>query len=100
MCLQDTHWVEKDEPLIRALWGNECIIYGFKTNARGLAILFGKKIEYKVKNIDKSKDANMLIVDITVSNFELILVNIYGPKIDSPAFYHHLGSIIESNRQN
>ena len=42
----------------------------------------------------------MLIVDITVSDFELKLVNIYGPNIDSPAFYHHLGSIIESNRQN
>lgn len=95
LCLQDTHWVDKDEPLIRSIWGNNCIIHGFKTNARGLAILFGGKVEYKINNIDKSV-TNMLTVDIKISDIELKLVNIYGPNTDSPAFFQHLGSVIES----
>ena len=50
LCLQDTHWVNQDESKIRKIWNNECIIHGFKTNARGVAILFGDKFEYKIYN--------------------------------------------------
>ena len=53
ICLQDTHWVEKDEPQIRAIWGNESIVHGLKTNSRGVAILFGKDFEFKILHTDK-----------------------------------------------
>ena len=41
VCLQDTHWTETDLPSVSQIWGNRCYIHGSKTNARGVAILFG-----------------------------------------------------------
>ena len=53
LCLQDTHWNQKHSTQIRKLWGNKCIIHGNKTNAQGVAILFGDKFEYSIHDIHK-----------------------------------------------
>ena len=97
ICLQDTHWVEKDEPQIRAIWGNECIVHGLKTNSRGVAVLFGKDFEFKILHSDKYENGNMLVVDIKISDLHLKLINLYGPNKDTPAFYQNLESIIETS---
>ena len=45
-CLQDTHFTpETDEKLVRARWGNDCYFSSFKSNSRGIAILFDKNFE-------------------------------------------------------
>ena len=48
-CLQDVHWVERMEDQIRAEWGLEWVFFSsFKSNARGVAILFNNNFEYKI----------------------------------------------------
>ena len=39
-CLQDTHWLTKDQKSIKSIWTGDCLLNGKRTNARGVAILF------------------------------------------------------------
>ena len=48
LCLQDTHWTEKDLKDIKNIWSADCYIHGSKTNATGVAILFRNNFEYEV----------------------------------------------------
>ena len=48
-CLQDTHFSPGvDEKYVRSHWNCDCYFSSFKSNARGVAILFTKTFEYKV----------------------------------------------------
>lgn len=47
-------------------------------------------------NIDKYDSGNYLILDTTVENMHLLLVNIYGPNSDTPYFYSELKNKIDS----
>ena len=38
-CLQDTHWLSKDQKSIKNIWTGDCMLNGRRTNARGVAIL-------------------------------------------------------------
>lgn len=77
--LQDTHFNEKDEMLIQRQWWSKGFFNSW-TNSRGVAILF-LKIECKVHSLDKDDSDKYLILDTTIENINLLLVNIYGPKI-------------------
>ena len=48
VCLQDTHWTDKDLQNIRNLWGGECFIHGVRTNSWGVAILIKKNLNMKL----------------------------------------------------
>ena len=39
VCLQDTHWTNKDMALVSEIWGCKCYIHGTRTDARGGAKL-------------------------------------------------------------
>ena len=47
-CLQDTHFTEDDVEELKDQWGQNCILSNFKSNARGVAILIGKNVEYTI----------------------------------------------------
>ena len=40
-CLQETHFTDTEERSILDLWNGECLFNNYKSNARGVAILFG-----------------------------------------------------------
>ncbi len=46
-CLQDTHFTPgDDEKLVRARWGNDCYFSSFRSNSRGVAVLFNGNLQY------------------------------------------------------
>ena len=97
ICLQDTHWLDDDIPLIKQIWNGHCILCGNKRNSRGVAILFKKNFEYKVENVMKDENGNLMCMDISLSNISLRLVNIYAPNTDSPEFFENIKEKIETN---
>ena len=100
VCLQDTHWVNSDEPQIRKIWGGNCLLNGNKTNARGVAILFGNNFEYTVINVDRDTEGNRIIVDIKLSTCSVRLINIYGPNHDNPDFFANISQYINTNPED
>ena len=85
--LQDTHFVKDKELLIRAEWGFEGIFNCNSSQSRGVAILLNNNFEFKIHSIFRDNNGNLLIVDLTICNQRLTLVNIYGPNTDNPSFY-------------
>ena len=95
-CLQDTHFIKENEANIIDQWGNSnCIFSYYKSNARGVAILFGKELDYKINNKLIDQNGNYIIVDITVVSRRFTLVNLYGPSTDEPNFFQNISDSIE-----
>ena len=95
VCLQDTHWTDKDLQNIRNLWGGECFIHGVRTNSRGVAILIKNNFEYEVLECNKDKDGNFLQLLLKMSSFKLNLMTIYGPNNDNPDFFKLIQDTID-----
>ena len=73
-CLQDTHFTSgTDEKLVRARWGNDCYFSLFKSNSRGVAILFDKNFEFKVHSYISDPNGNCLILYVTIDNNRITL---------------------------
>ena len=90
-CLQDTHFTEKNEKIIRGQWGYECISSFGISDSRSVSISFRNNFEYHVKDIDKDNEGNYLIVNLEIAKMHKItLVNIYGPNEDKPEFYKNI----------
>ena len=95
-CLQDTHFTVENEKQIIDQWGNSNSIFShFKSNARGVAILFSKSLDYKIhrKIIDDS--GNFIIVDMNIHNQRLTLINLYGPNTDNPNFFKKISTYVD-----
>ena len=90
-CLQDTHFTTDQEIHIRNRWEGNCHFNAApQSNARGVAIFFTKKVDYKIHNQNQDTNGNFLILDMTIFNKRLSLVNIYGPNKDDSSFYENL----------
>ena len=76
--LQDTHFTSDQEIHIRNRWEGNCYFSATpQSNARGVAIFFGKNLDYKIHNQ----------IQDTISDKRLSLINVYGPNKDDPTFY-------------
>ena len=78
LCLQDTHFVKDNEPIVETQWGYTYIFNSYKSNARGVCILLSNNFEFKIHNIKKDDDGNFL-----TSEFESRQKNIYMEKKDT-----------------
>ena len=59
--------------------------------------LFNKKVDCKIHSQNQDTNGNFLILDMTIFNKRLSLVNIYGPNKDDPSFYENLFKSITEN---
>ena len=94
ICLQDTHFTKSLERVITSEWGYKVWFSSFRSNSRGVAILFKNDIEFKVHHSYSDNFGNVLLLDIELFQKRITLVNIYGPNEDNPAFYERLKDII------
>ena len=88
-CLQDTHFSPGvDKKFVRSRWNSDCYFSSYKSNARGISILFAKNFEYKVHKSISDPNVNFLLLDLTVHNNRYAFIaSIYGPNIDNPGFF-------------
>ena len=94
-CLQDTHFTEQIEPYVEAQWGYKCFFNSYKSNARGVAIFFNNNFEVKVHKVEKDGNGNFIIIDLTVEDERITLLNLYAPNKDDPNFFINLFNIID-----
>ena len=89
-CLQDTHFDRKMEKYIQSEWGYKAYFASYKTNSRGVAVLFNNNFEFKIRSVKKDQNGNYIIISFSAMEKDLLLVNVYGPNRDSPQFYSDL----------
>ena len=95
ICIQDSHWIDKDYKRIYQLWNNPVFINGSATNARGVAILIKNNFEYKILNCYKD---NCITLDIKFSkDISVRIINIYAPNNDDPNFFQDIEKKVAQN---
>ena len=94
-CIQDTHFTNDIENIVRSMWGYECYFSSVSSNSRGVAILFNNNFECKVLKEKKDINGNYSILDILVENRKITLVCLYGPNTDNPDFFSNIMSVID-----
>lgn len=70
--LQDTHFTEKEENMIKLQWGYKAFFSSFKSNSRGVAILFNTNCELDVHKTFKDDSGNFLILDVSVDDLHVL----------------------------
>ena len=94
-CLQDTHFTNSCEKDIYNVWGYQCFFSSYRSNSRGVAILFNNNFDFKVLRHKSDNNGNLLAIEMEVENKKITLITIYGPNKDSPEFYNILQDTIE-----
>ena len=80
--MEDLHNIIEQE------WGyDKCYFSSFATNARGTAILFNNTFDFTLHREKKDINGNFIILDVTIEDKRLTVVNLYGPNRDSPDFF-------------
>ena len=93
--LQETHSTLLKEKIWRAQWGGEVIFSHGESNARGVCMLFKNKCNFQIHSTTVDPNGRYIIVDITLYDKRLTLVNVYGPNNDNPDFYIELFNLVE-----
>ena len=91
--LTDAHCCLENE----SQWLGECGYIGkfssYSSRNRGVVVLFKYSSEFKLNEILDTNE-NSVILDITIQDYRLTLVAIYGPNDDNPDFSQSLQSTI------
>ena len=96
--LQETHFTDNETKFIRAQWGYECYFSNFSSQTKGVAILFNNNFEFKVHNIitEEEYPGVQLILDVTIEDKRMLLVNVYGPnRNDANVYMSLIANILE-----
>ena len=87
VCLQDVHIAPDIVQAVSLEWGGKAVISPYRSNARGVAVLFNGNFEYKIHKIKVDTHGNYIVIDLTLQDHKITLLNLYGPNQDSPNFY-------------
>lgn len=78
-------------------WGYDVYIFLSVLNVRGIVIFFNNNFEYKVLNVLKDNDCNLLVIEVEIfDKYIFLLVNIYGFNIDSLDFFVFLFELVDN----
>ena len=64
-------------------------------NSRGVAILISKDVEFTIHQQHTDEGGNYIILDITIFNQRLTLINIYAPNTDCPNVFQIIDNHID-----
>ena len=86
--LLETHSTPGIHTSWKAEWGAPIWFSSYKSNSRGVAILFKNSFSYVLHNHFVDCNGRYIIFDIGVQDRRLSLVSLYGPNEDDPNFFN------------
>lgn len=81
--MQETHSISNDCQYWSNEWGGKLYFSHGTNKSKGVAILFKPSLYTLVKNNVEDTEGRYVILHLLVNNQDLILINVYGPNIDS-----------------
>ena len=86
-CIQETHFTKNKRKIFRNEWNAQIYFSDWRSNARGVAILFSRKIEPENVKVERDNEGRCLEVSCTIGTSSYRIVNIYAPNEDDPDFF-------------
>lgn len=94
--LQETHLLLDEVIRVKRRWSGQVISASHLSHTRGVMILIHKSVPFKVDNIIRDVGGRYLIVQGTLINEKINMINIYAPNDDNPKFFEDLFLLISS----
>lgn len=94
--LQETHLRIADQVRLRKSWIGQMFHSSFNSKSRGVSILIDKKIQFSASNIISDTQGRYVIVEGTLLQTPVLLVNVYAPNFDDVGFANRLLSSLPS----
>ena len=85
--LQETHFTKEDEKITENMWGGTIYNSYGSTQSAGVAILINSKCKIESKRIWGDEEGRCIVIELTVKERSILLVNVYGPNRDDPDFF-------------
>ena len=85
--LQETHSTLAMQSVWNTQWGSKIWFSHGSSQARGVAILFSKKIDINIHNVITDSCDRYIILYVTINGKKIFLANIYAPNFDDPIFF-------------
>ena len=92
--LTDTHCTKEKEKQWAHEWGYKAFFSSGSSRSRGVAILIKNSFTFTIHQEKKDQEGNFIILDMTIQDYRLSLVAIYGPNGDSPAFFENIKGLV------
>ena len=93
--LQETHSTAFCEKKWKDDWGNNNIFFSHGTsNSTGVAILLSNNMDFKIMKEHHDDDGRVIILDVTINDDIMTIINIYGPNVDDPIFFDSINMIM------
>lgn len=75
---------------LKKRWPGQVVTCSFSSYARGIAVLVHKSVPLRIHKTILDPAGRYIIIQASLINQDLILVNLYGPNNDDPNFYNNL----------
>lgn len=82
--LQETHLLSNETTRLRRRWPGQVIACSFSSHARGVV----KLVQIHMRKTILDPSGRYIIIQGSLLNQDLVLVNVYGPNNDNPSFYN------------
>ena len=90
MFLQEVHSVPAVEKYWNTEWGSRLFYCHGESNARGVIIVFNRKLNVLVHNIYRDCRGRFLLMYVTINGLKIGLANVYAPNQDDPIFFQDI----------
>jgi exonuclease III len=93
--LQETHSKLEDENVWKREWGGEIVFSHGSSSSRGTCIMFAPNMAFTIHDKYIDQEGRFVIINVTINDVTLTLVNIYGPNNDNDVFFMNVFENIE-----
>lgn len=93
--LQEIHCKIEELSQWEKEWGAKCFLSGNSTNSKGIGIFL--KGSFQINDYKEIIEGRLQSLSITINDTDLLLINIYAPNNDDPAFFDTLNEILCNN---
>lgn len=85
--LVETHSTSVVQDRWRAEWDGPAWFSSYKSNSRGVAVLFKNTFSFSVHKVIFDDEGRSVILDMSIQEKRFSLVGLYGPNQDDPRFF-------------
>ena len=85
-CLQETHFRPRDTYGLKVRGWKKIFQANRNQKKAGVAILISDKIEFKIKNVTRDKEGHYIMINGSIQEEDITIINIYAPNIGAPQY--------------
>ena len=94
-CLQETHFRPRDTYRLKVRGWKKMFHANGNQKKAGVAIPISDKIEFKIKTITRHKEGHYIMINGSIQEEDITIVNIYAPNIGAPQYIRQMLTAIK-----